>query len=71
MTDLLGLFMPLAHPSALERRRERTAAYVEGSWSPMLDGVTAKMARESNTCLLMRNAATDRGGPFSLKRGLN
>jgi hypothetical protein len=53
MTDFTRLFMPLAHPSALERRRERTASYVEGSWSPMLDGVTAKMARESNTCLLM------------------
>ena len=42
MTDLFGLFMPLAHPSALERRRERATSYVEGSWSPMLDGVTAK-----------------------------
>jgi hypothetical protein len=71
MTDLFGLFMPLAHPSALERRRERTASYVEGSWSPMLDGVTGKTARESDTCLLMRNTATDRGEPFSLKRGLN
>ena len=42
MTDLFGLFMPLAHPSALERRRERAASYVEGSWSPVLDGVTGK-----------------------------
>jgi hypothetical protein len=42
MTDLTRLFMPLAHPSALERRRERTTSYVEGSWSPMLDGVTRK-----------------------------
>ena len=47
MTDLTRLFMLLAHPSALERRRERTASYVEGSWSPMLDG-HRKMARDSN-----------------------
>ena len=53
MTDLSGLFMPLAHPSALDRRRERTTSYVEGSWSPMLDGVTGKTARDSNTWLLM------------------
>lgn len=35
---VFGLFMPLAHPSSLDRRRSSTTSYVEGSWSPMLDG---------------------------------
>ena len=37
----------------------------------MLDGVTAKVAGESNARLLMNGQRQDGGGPFSLKRGLN
>jgi hypothetical protein len=68
MTDLTRLFMPLAHPSALERRRERTASYVEGSWSPMLDGVTGK-ARDSNAWLLTRNTGDRPWRDLSLSSG--
>jgi hypothetical protein len=62
MTDLFGLFMPLAHPSALERRRERTTSYVEGSWSPMLDGVTGKghaKVTHGYSCEMQRQTVED------------
>lgn len=62
MTDLVGLFMPLAHPSALDRRRERTASYVEGSWSPMLDGVTGRRhakATHGYSCEMQRQTVED------------
>jgi hypothetical protein len=62
MTDLTRLFMPLAHPSALERRRERTASYVEGSWSPMLDGVAVKWhakVTHAHSCEMRRQTVED------------
>jgi len=34
------LSMPLAHPSALDRRPREAASYVEGCWSPVPNGVT-------------------------------
>jgi hypothetical protein len=34
------LSMPLAYPSTLDRRPEKSTSYVEGSWSPMRSVVT-------------------------------
>ena len=46
------------------------ASYVEGCWSPVLAKCHCKLALESNTYIHARNPASQRRGPFSLKRGL-
>jgi hypothetical protein len=53
------LFTPLTYPSTLDRGRA-AASYVEGCWSPVLNGVSRIFARASNTYVHAQSGDTTR-----------